>query len=553
MFKKIALFVALLSISAFFSGCSGPITDRENYNYTTVSYKYDSLNYESVEFYIDSTEGMKEIAKDNNFKDILLCSYDAVQKTWPEIKPEIYSVDDNITLQDISYIDQFNPSLFSSNSENAIINFINAKNNIKDNKPVNPIIRLIITDLQGQLDDYHYLADMLNNNIFDKDLSLAILAVSTKKPVFIFAVGHDKDIADYLNTFYKSQDIINFMYSTKSSGADPINCTYFSPNCGLLGISYKNILPIERGTAKPFIDKKNNYYIENPYSYAQNPSLYEQENEELPLRGAGSFSKLRIDYTSELMRKYVRGTVNFTYDKTAQDENDSSPWIQLELPKDADKNLKVSDIKYIAFKSLYYNDDDLPDKITDIAGKIKLQIPLETMPKMDLSSVVFDMSTDVYTNYGIRREFFPANTKEQKCFETVWSDGAYKVGDKYKLSNNLKSAVVNIFVDDISSLPKISKINIHLIAHKDKEYIPPWILTDTYSDYKNLYRFFLYLNSIQADNNFFEGIFTVYICAGDKYTQKNALLQSYEEYKIFYLNSYKEEYEEYEYNAENIH
>ena len=116
--KKIFCKVLVITlICALFSSCgSKTLVDDLNYNFDPdgVAFvdedgneikKVEYTNKDkSVEFYINSSKRMDDVAKDPNFKKLIMDTYDAVQQTWSDVSTKIYNIDGNIQEVDISYI-----------------------------------------------------------------------------------------------------------------------------------------------------------------------------------------------------------------------------------------------------------------------------------------------------------------------------------------------------------------------------------------------------------------------------------------------------------------
>ena len=586
---------------------SSTIVDNKNYNFdhNNVAFMDEDGNEvsrtvyvnknKSAEFYVDITNGMAEISADANFQKILLDSYDAIQKTWGEVETDVYAVGNSVESKDISYLNSFSNNNFSQDTDSVLSQAITANPKTSNEKTIVPKIKLIVTDLSDQLLNYQKLASTLKSEVMEKDLSFAILVVNTAKPFYIFAVGAVQDLSDYLDTFYQMPDVSGFIGNPidrlDMDKVYPINCTVYAQQCGVMGINYSGITLIENGSVQvappgappinagdpngqPLMDPNgqppmnpngqppmnpNGQPPMNPNGQPGQGAPGDDPNAQPTIDEAGSFSVLRYDCTGEYLRgsfdkdkikNYgvynvgIEGTVNFTYDKSEQDSNEDFPWVELAVPEDvSEEDVSVQDIKYIAFKSLYWDGAEEAEDNKNTAGKIKINIPFKVMSQIKLSTLLYDVSTDVYVANEGDSEFYEANSKEEKCFDVALAGAATPSQGMYRIDDMENAAVLNIFVDELKNLPAKSKLDIKFTATQPSAQIPAWAIYESNNGFTNIAKFISLLNDYQADNNKMEATLTCYICAGDEETYEETDIESYADYHEKFIKKLKEKEE----------
>ena len=585
MNMKILKNLVIVAATILLVGCGGIVSDNRNYNFDHNNVAFVDKDGNEVkreifvnknktaEFFIDSTADMRSVAKDVNFQKILLDSYDSVQNAFGDVETTIYSVGENINPENTDFINNVSPGSFGGSSDNVLIKALTAEMNKSNDKVIVPKIKIIVTDLSQQLDSYQNIAKTIKDSVMENGQSFAILTINTSKPFFIFVIGAQQDLSDYIETFYNAPDVSRFAGYIDKLAIDQeykVNCTVFAQKCGVMGIDYDNVEPKEKGDvyiapvgAEPPVTNGQGMPAPPPMTDGQDmpapppmpngqdmpapPPMPNGQGMSAPppmpdgqapqetsrlVDDAGSFSILRYDYTPELMNSKIEGSVNFTYDKAAQGVSEDSPWIEIAPPDGVDANdVNVADIKYLAFKSLYWDKAEDAQQWGQVSGKIKLKIPFRAMSQIKLSTLLYDISTDVSVAYKGESSFSEANAKEKDTFSVEWSDGVTPSQGRYRINDDDNTAILKICVDDMSKLPDISKLDIKFTAYQDENIIPAWAYNKANSGYPNMDKFISLLNQYQKDYNKLEDTLTCYVCAGDEETYEEAELQTYAEYK----------------------
>jgi len=568
--KRILTLCAMLLTLVFLTSCgaSKPV-DYSNYNFNKNGVAFfDEDNNETerkiyvsksvnAEVYIDTTAGMQEIVSDGNFKKILLDAVDSIGKTWNDVSADIYSVGNGLEEKDISMINNLDSSMFNGGDANVVTQALEAVPNKSNEKVIVPKIKLIVTDLTNQLNNYQELSTKVRDNVMSKGQSMAFMCINTSKPFYMFAIGAEQDLSDYLTTFYEMPDVKAFNGIIDKLGMDmehPINCIIYAQGSGLMGIDYENTVAVENGEFYTAPDAgqmpPNGQMPPMDPAMMQGGQMPPQQGmpgvpppppppgpinpNEQPhnLEKSGSFTIRRNDYTAELMKKEIEGTVNFAYDEALQEVNEDDPWVEIGHPTNvSEEDVSVPDMKYLAFKSLMWSGSDEAEEYGETAGKIKIKIPFKVMSQVKLSTLLFDISTDLYTANAGDGEFYEASKKDQDCFEIAWAEGVTPSMGRYRMDDMTNTAVLNIFVPNLNDLPDYSKIDIKFSAYPEEAIIPVWVNNKSMAGYDNITKFVSLLNDYQAENNKFEEVITCYVLAGDKETHEEAETQLVSEMK----------------------
>ncbi len=264
MKRKFAGIVCLILTVSILAGC-GVLTDRRNYNFNKdgipitdsdgkeVVVEVINNKNKTAEVYFDATDGMREIIADGIVQGIVQDSVDAITKTWNDVTSSLYTVDaDSIDPQSsVSIINNLSAITYAGTSNDTLIRAVEHEPNKSNEKVIDPRIKIIVTDLRSQLQDYQTLAATLAKDLMEENKSFAVISVKTQKPFFIFAIGVLNDLSKYLNEFYAMPNIVMFNPNMNWNTADQernINCKIYAQNGGIEGVDFDNIQIREQGT-----------------------------------------------------------------------------------------------------------------------------------------------------------------------------------------------------------------------------------------------------------------------------------------------------------------
>ena len=233
MKRKFAGIVCLILTVSILAGC-GVLTDRRNYNFNKdgipitdsdgkeVVVEVINNKNKTAEVYFDATDGMREIIADGIVQGIVQDSVDAITKTWNDVTSSLYTVDaDSIDPQSsVSIINNLSAITYAGTSNDTLIRAVEHEPNKSNEKVIDPRIKIIVTDLRSQLQDYQTLAATLAKDLMEENKSFAVISVKTQKPFFIFAIGALNDLSKYLNEFYAMPNIVMFNPNMNWNTAD---------------------------------------------------------------------------------------------------------------------------------------------------------------------------------------------------------------------------------------------------------------------------------------------------------------------------------------------
>lgn len=571
MKKRITgLIGAVLSLSML-TGC-GLLTDTQNYNFNKdgipivdesgeeVSVEVMTNKNKTAEIYIDTTAGMAAVAAAPKVQELVQDSADAVTKTWNDVETKLYTVGSNsIDAQaSVSQINNLAAFAYNGESSDVLIRAVENAPNVVNEKVIDPRIKLIVTDLSTQLQNYQELASKLDKALMQQNKSFAIISLETQKPFFIVAIGALNDLSSYLDEFYAMPNVVEFNPNMNWNTADqmrPINCKIYAQNSGIEGVNFDSITYVERG----------NYEVSSGNAAAEAaPPAGEMPggNGALPAGGmpggngappaggapggngappaggasggngepmmmpggmmlvddeVGSYSILRPDYAPEHMKKYVEGTVNFAPEDYSAADIKLDRSVEVEVPLNVDEaDLSADNIHYIGFKSLLWSGTKLIDDTNKkIAGKIKINIPFKSINQIQLSDLNFSSSTE-YLDANKGENEFKENGKQLKeNIEVAFASNEGPTESLWRIDNQDKTVMINIYVSDLNELSHATKLNI-TVETSDPGKIPVWVQTKTMSnEYKNLQSFISLLNDYHTKDNKYSETITVYLTEGD--------------------------------------
>ena len=554
MKKNLMRALCALSSVAMLAGCGGALTDATNYNFQKDNVAIVDENGEEIakdvftnknktaEVYFDVTSGMSDIVKDSKTQGIVQDSIDAIIKTWNDVDVSLYTVGANtIDAQtSVAYINNLSTIAYAGEGSDVISKAVNYQPNKSGNKVITPRVKLIITDLSTQLNNYQSLAQELSEKLINENMSFAILSVKTDKPLFIIAIGGLKDLSDYVDEFYQMPSVLSFNGTMDWTSIDMernVNCKMFLQNSGIMGITYDNIAYVEQG--RVMSDDMLPPVGEGGAAGAPGaPGMAPQGGAPgMPPQGApggaagmppqggpggaagapggmgnvdstGSYSKLRPDYTAADMKTKVEGTVNF------RPEDDA--FIKVEIPGNInEEDITEEEIKYVSFRSLLWDDAEGVDLDKEIAGKIKMTVPFEVVPQIQLTDLTFEVGTNYSDANKGDSEFYSSSKDVKKNVEVGFAYNEGPTNATWRIDNIDKTAMVNIYVNSLYDLSYATKLDIEFSV-SDPGKIPVWVESwTTKSGYYNLKSFVSLLNDYIAKDNKYEESLTVYILAGD--------------------------------------
>ena len=234
----------------------------------------------------------------------------------------------------------------------------------------------------------------------------------------------------------------------------------------------------------------------------------------------GSFSILRPDYQSSQLDK-VEGTVNFTPDKDNTVELDTPVNISTD-------DVKPEDIRYLAYKSMLWTKSPIVDLTDDIAGKIKFNVPFESVSQIQLSNLDFGVETNLSDAKNSDKEFFDSDNITKDNIEVTFASNGGPQSTEWRIDNVDKTAMINVYVKDLTLLSYVTKLDITFSA-SDPGSIPVWVQEWSKNPkFKNLQNFISLLNEYNTKGNKFEEKLTVYLLAGDKDTYDSVKIETLE-------------------------
>lgn len=572
MKKRITGLIGVLLSMSMLTGC-GLLTDSQNYNFNKdgvpikdengneISVEIMNNRNKSAEIYIDTTSGMTEIVSSPNVQEIVQDSADAITKTWNDVETSLYTVGSNSIdgQSNISQINNLAAFKYEGASSDVLVRAIENAPNVINEKVIDPRIKLIITDIRPQLQNYQELASKLDKELMQQEKSFAIISVETQKPFVIFAVGALNDLASYLDRFYSMPNVTAFNPNMDWNSIDQqrmINCKIYAQNSGIEGVNFDNIAYVERGS---YEIQTNTPDSENaappPPGEPGKPGGMPQNGKGNPPKNAGagnapggngappqmpdgqrfagdeigSFSILRPDYTPEYLKKSIEGTVNFAPEDYSNAEIPLDRSVEVELPSEVDSaDLSAEDIHYIGFKSLLWSGSKyVADNNTKVSGKIKMTIPFNSINQIQLSDLDFETSTSYFDANKGDNEFHENKKTLKDNVEVAFANNEGPTESLWRIDNQDKTVMVNIYVNDLRDLPYATKLNI-TVGTSDPGKIPVWVQEKTQTaDFKNLQNFVSLLNDYHTKDNKYSETITVYLMAGDSQLDKSITSESF--------------------------
>ncbi len=553
MKRKFAGIVCLILTVSILAGC-GVLTDRRNYNFNKdgipitdsdgkeVVVEVINNKNKTAEVYFDATDGMREIIADGIVQGIVQDSVDAITKTWNDVTSSLYTVDaDSIDPQSsVSIINNLSAITYAGTSNDTLIRAVEHEPNKSNEKVIDPRIKIIVTDLRSQLQDYQTLAATLAKDLMEENKSFAVISVKTQKPFFIFAIGALNDLSKYLNEFYAMPNIVMFNPNMNWNTADQernINCKIYAQNGGIEGVDFDNIQIREQGT-----------YLSGGDGDVPPPPPEGEVlggSNEAPPQGApggqppqgnpgapggmsgnsmfkedltGSFTILRPDYAPEYLKTDIEGTANFCPEDYPNAVIPISRTVDVEVPEGVnEEDLKIDNIHYLGFKSLLWSGSDYLEQIDGkVSGKIKFTIPFVSIDQIQLTDLQFESSTEYYDANKSDGEFYDSDRKVKNNIEVAFANNTGPTDSVWRIDNQDKTVMVNIYVTDLLELPYATKLDI-TIGATDPGKMPVWAQSwSQMAEFKNLQNFISLLNDYNTKDNKYEETVTVYVMAGDK-------------------------------------
>lgn len=575
--KKRLISVLLLIPVLFLAGC-GILTDTQNYNFNKdgvpikdsdgneVEIEVINNKNKTAEIYLDTTAGMKEIVEDTVVQGIVQDSVDAIVQAWNrDVTPSLYTIGDSTMdiQQSISAINDLSTISYSGTSTDALVRAVQNKPNKVNEKIIDPRVKLIITDLRNQLQDYQNLASILDQELMAANKSFAILSVKTQKPFFIVAIGALNDLSTYLDKFYTMPNVIAFNPNMDWNSIDQernINCKIFAQNSGIEGIDYSRITIPERGNYE--VDENGNVMTgmmppdgmappegAGPIGQAGSPNgVPGQPNgpmgQQPPAGGMGmsngdappqlpggmrmkqdetaSFSILRTDYEPKYLKTNIEGAANFCPEDYPNTDIALDRTVEIELPNSVDpEDLSLDDIRYIGLKSLLWAGSDyIPDDKVIISGKAKVVIPFNSINQIQLSDLEFSSTTSYYDANKGDDEFYESGKDVKSNIEVAFANNGGPTQSLWRVDNQDKTLMTNVYVTDLLALSYATKLEITVTA-TDPGKIPVWVQSWSQNeDFKNLQSLISLLNQYNKNDNKYEETITIYLMAGDSAIDK---------------------------------
>ncbi len=568
MWKRVtSVLLCVVLLTGCTPGIDGPeenptkLTDRTNYNFTkenvTIleedgSYKKQDIfthkENNRVDIYLDTCENMglalKSSSGEGAFRDLI----DAVVVTWDKPERCFYQVQEGKVTKAEGTADLDNPQniSFQGLSDGAIqaaLDDWNSESHLSGEKIIQPKLKLIVTDFQGQLSSYRQIAqglcDALSDRSGSQHRSLAVISVKTEgtNPIFIFAIGWLRDLSDFLESFYNMPAIRSMLpqpetYSVQDHDQKlfwfedeelSVNCKLYAQNCGIYGIDYYETQGIEKG----LISRKKNG------TSKQSDVVDPDDPADVVFDPNGSYSILRANYcistykdpadSKKTVLDVVEGTVNFR--EEVWDDPSTRP-LDVKLPENvSDREVSEEDIRCIAFCSLLWpgaedavkqrlleeGEDALYDEL-DLAGKIKIRVKFNMSPLVAPLNYKFSMEPQYFTGATDQPNFESVDAKKIEdnlypVFATSEESDKDKNEMELRLDNVNKTAVINIMVKHLNRLADITKLDIRFRVI-DPGTIPQWVSSLGDERFEN---FFVLMNSYSTKMYAFEDTLTVYI------------------------------------------
>ncbi len=506
MLKKIVKKTVLAALAiVFVTGCSSRVEDYDNKNINLVA---EELTFdESINFYMDTNESLKEYISDANFKNIVYAAYSTANElsTNNSLNFAIHSVKDKVEELDGDFFVRkiINEKSYSGKSNSIVKDVLE---NTKENE-----FSVIVTDFTTQLGDYTSMVSAITG-VLAKNQAVAIIGVDTDvRPFFIVVVGSNKKTSEFISNFKQNPNVE--AYENSEGGQTDgglqldivrnINYQIFANDNGIMGINYKGIKPIENGT----------YYL---YEYKEEktpdgtvkqiPSFTVTDETE------GSFSEINNDYYSKDLYKYIEGTVNFAdvggasvtnrYVQVMPPKSDDG-----EKPKEEAKTITVNDISYIAMRSL------VSDGEKTLAGKFKLDVPFNIIDEVKLSSLDCELETKMYIPKDGQLVEYGGNAED--FIKVQIAEGDENQG-KWRVDDENNSMLFNFMMDNAAEFPKSEgnffKLDINIKQFMSKENMPKWVKEWSRTNkISNLDTLFNSIYGYQINKNVTQNAFSVYV------------------------------------------
>ena len=179
MLKKIMKKTVLAAIAiVFITGCSSRVVDYDNKN---INLAAEELTFdESVNFYMDTNESLKEYISDANFKNIVYAAYSTANELSANdsLNFEIHSVKDEVEKLDGDFFVKkiINEKSYSGKSNSIVKDVLE---NTKENE-----FSVIVTDFTTQLGDYTSMVSAITG-VLAKNQAVAIIGVDTEVRPFL--------------------------------------------------------------------------------------------------------------------------------------------------------------------------------------------------------------------------------------------------------------------------------------------------------------------------------------------------------------------------------
>lgn len=547
MKKKIIGILSLLLSASMLTGCGKVLQDDNNANYSkenvdmvnsdgeAYTVTYNNRN-KIAEVYYDINPAMIGIAADETAQSVIKDSVDAITKTWNDVETSVYSVgegdepkeESSGVLNDIASIN------YSGTNTDTVRQALEYAPNKSGDKVLDPRIKLIITDLASQLSGYQDIAKEIDADVMKKNKSMSVFSVKTETPIFIFAVGALNDLSEYIDKFYASDEVVNLNGTMDWTTIDmerTVNCKLYPQSAGISGIDYDNIKTIEQGEylagggdipGAPPAGAPGEQGPGGAGAPGMPPAGMPQGNQGAGGRGneedspfkvdkGGSFTMLRSDYTKDMLKESVEGTVNF-----APEDGDEERSVQVVLPEDVSQDVNDDDVQYLAYKSLLGKGSDELDAIKDIAGKIKITVPFSSMSQIQLTDLNFELNTTYYDATASDKKFYDSTKKIKENVEVAYASNEGPQETQWRIDNQNRTAMFNIYVNDLKKLEYATKLDLQFTASTQSK-TPVWVQEwSKMSQFKNLKSFIDLLDDYNMKDNKFEDKLTVYLISDDK-------------------------------------
>ncbi len=501
--KKIVLTIFII---IFITGCSSMVEDYDNKN---INLTAEELTYdESINFYMDINESMKDYIGDSDFKNIVYAAYNTANEisTADSLDFNIYSVKD--TAEELEG-DFFVKNILDENSYSGKSNSI--VKDVLDNSGENEF-SVIVTDFTTQLGDYTSMVSAITG-VLAKNQAVAIIGIDTTvRPFFIVVVGSNKKTSEFISDFKENPNVAAYEnYGGQTEGGlqldivRNINYQIFAKDNGIMGINYNNIKPVENGT----------YYL---YEYKEE-EMSDGTVKQIPSftvtnETEGSFSMINDNYYSRDLDKYIEGTVNFSDDSG---NSATGRYVRIMTPKNDNeknqevKNIAVSDISYIAMKSLVSDSQKL------LAGKFKLDVPFNIIDGVKLSSLDCEIETKMYIPKDGQLVEYNGNAED--FIKVRLAEGEENQG-KWRVDDENNSMLFNFMMDNAAEFPvsegDFFRLDVNVKQFMSKENMPKWVTEwSRINKISNLNTLFNSIYSYQINRNVTQNTFSVYVGKAD--------------------------------------